>query len=79
MEKTFNELVEIVLNEDSTTANTGMGNTGNQFSGDTYAPNDTRLPSVIGMSKRKFPELTILGTKNKKKHKSKVKKKHKGK
>lgn len=51
-----------VISEDMTTASTGMGTTGTQFSADTYAPGDNRMPPTVigsksakGKKKTKFP------------------------
>lgn len=50
-----------LINEDVTAASCGMGTHGDQFSADTYAPGDSRIPSVIGVrrvkgkKKTKFP------------------------
>ena len=49
----FNEYFEKVLRENMTAASTGMGATGTQFSADTYAPGDTRIPTVVGSNKLK--------------------------
>lgn len=46
----------------------GVTSTASQFSGDTYASGDARIPKVLGkMQRRTFPETTILGNKSKKK------------
>lgn len=51
-----------VLREDVTTASAGVGATGTQFSADTYAPGDSRVPSVLGVKRvkgKKKPKLPI--------------------
>jgi hypothetical protein len=49
----FDEYFEKVLRENMTAASAGVGATGTQFSGDTYAPGDARIPTVIGSKKLK--------------------------
>ena len=71
----FIKLVEEILEENSnSTSGVGVGSTGNQFSGDTYATGDARIPKILGMTKRTFPPM--LTFKNKK-SKNKTKSKHK--
>ena len=55
--KIFQDTFLKVVKEDVTSANTGMGPTASeaptQFSGDTYATGDSRLPSALGSKKVK--------------------------
>ena len=71
---TFSELVEQILEEDNSTGSVGMGATGTQFSADTYATGDSRIPKVIGsITRRTFPPLMLTnGKKRNKKRKKKV-------
>lgn len=48
--------------EDMTCATAGIGSTNStQFSGDTYAPGDARLPKIIGISsKKKKQKIPVL-------------------
>ncbi len=54
--KIFQDTFLKVVKEDVTSANTGMGPTTSeaptQFSGDTYATGDMRVPKILGSKKR---------------------------
>ena len=63
----FNEYFKKVLRENMTTGSVGMGATGTQFSGDTYATGDARIPTVIGAE---AGTRVFEGKKKKKKRKS---------
>ena len=66
---TFSELVEQILKEDNSTGGVGVGNTGTQFSADTYATGDSRTPSFLGkVTKRTFPPLMFTNKKRKQKN-----------
>lgn len=59
-ESKFNNLYNKILNEDMTVGGVLDATQVSQFSGDTYAPGDTRLPKILGVGsqkkgKKKFP------------------------
>lgn len=53
-ESKFNKLIQ-QLNEDMTVAGVLGATQVSQFSGDTYAPGDTRMPKILGMGSTKAP------------------------
>ena len=61
----FDEYFEKVLRENMTAAGAGMGATGTQFSGDTYAPGDARMMPHF------LPNTKLKEGRNKKKKKGK--------
>lgn len=77
-------IINQVLNEMMTNTAGGLAGSSlgvfasSPFSGDNYAPGDSRVPKLIGsIAKRSFPELVTSKRRRKKKIKHKRKHKHK--
>lgn len=74
MEKTFAEHFKEYIAEDMTTADAGVGATnvtGEPKQGDFYAPNDTRIPKMLGKVDTRKGVVGKKGKSKKKKNKSK--------
>ena len=76
-------LVEEILYENANVAGPGgalgpgVASTETAFSGDHYAPNDARIPKVLGgVTRRHLPKDSIYAGRVGKKHKRKHKRKH---
>ena len=72
----FEKYFKQALNETMTAASVGIGATGTQFSGDTYAPGDTRIPHSMfgGKIIQRSPEIKKKKRRSKKKRRTKKKK-----
>ena len=79
----FDTLVESILGENANVAGgagsvlgAGVTSTATQFSGDSYAKGDARVPKVMGgIVRRNFPKDSLYSSKVRRKHKRKHKRK----